>query len=290
MRYNTQNLYIDESGSGAIYEPPPKNYQFFNMAGVLLSEKSERLIADRIQKWKNQYLVKKSSTLHAVDLFEDFKKDYRTKKINDNTNFYVAINELVEIFLSVKYEARVFYIDLFELRKELKFEQFIKSNTLKDHINREYKKKYLQPVSTILSKFFIFHEENIQKTKKFGSICFESQKELDEQTIKTFHATLIKHSNGVSTYKYGEKILGINFYTKASLCSAIELADFIAYGSTQYLRYTSLSPELTIQKERFKILMRAYKRIKSERKIQLRNCTTDCIDTLKSFRKQKKAS
>lgn len=84
--------------------------------------------------------------------------------------------------------------------------------------------------------------------------------------------------------------MGLNFYTKASLCTALELADFIAYCSTQYLRNQVNSKELTIQSDRLKILLQAYKGVKQEQKIYLKNVTTDCIEQLEYLHTpQKKA-
>lgn len=293
MKQGTQNLYIDESGSGAIYEPPPRNYQFFNMAGVLLNDKSEQAISSAIRKWKKKFLIDQYCTFHAVDFFEDYKVNYRNKNLVQIKNFYAATIELIEVFLSIPYESQVFYIDLYEFRDRLGFNKYIngKQNILKDVINKDYRGRFLQPINTILEQFFSFHESYIIKTTKTGYLSFESQKEFDEQTLKTFHQTLQGHSTKGKAYKYGRNILGIHFDTKASLCAALELADFIAYCSTQFLRHKVNSIELHIQPERLNILLDAYKRIKHDRKISLRNCTSECIKDLKRiYKPQKKAS
>jgi len=238
MLQGTENLYIDESGSGAIYEPPPKDYQYFNMAGVVVNDSSEAKLSHGLRKWKSKYLLNQFSTLHSVDLFEDFKTGYKKPSLSDFKKLYLAAVELVEVFLSVPYESRVFYINLHRLRNKLNLDKFIsgKQNILKDVINKEYQGRFLQPISTILERFFSFHEKLIRMKNKPGYLCFESQREFDEQTIKTFHQTLITHNRTTTTYKYGKNLLGIHFDTKASLCGALELADFIAYGSTQHLR------------------------------------------------------
>jgi len=266
------------------------------MAGVLVNDSNEHKISSEIRKWKNKYLLNASSSFHSVDFFEDYIDNYRNKRLEDSKSFFSACINLIDVFLSIPFEAKVFYIDLPELRKKLGFNAYIfgKQNYLKDVINKDYGGKFLQPINTILEEFFCFHEANMLKTKKKGYICFESQREFDEQTIKTFHQTLHSHNKGKKIYKYGKTLLGIHFDTKASLCASLELADFIAYGSTQYLRNRERSKELTIKPERLKILLEVYKRVKRDRKIDLRNCTTNCIDELKRiyrpYRPQKKAS
>jgi len=297
MLQGTENLYIDESGSGAIYEPPPKDYQYFNMAGVVVNDQSEEKLSHALRIWKKKYLLDQSSTLHSVDLFEDFKTGYKKSSLSSTKNLFTAAVELVDVLLSIPYECKVFYIDLHLLRKELNFNQYIigKQNILKDVINKDYKGRFLQPINTIIEEFFSFHEKLILTKKKKGYLCFESQKEFDEQTIKTFHQTLIVHDKKSKTYRYGKNLLGIHFDTKASLCGALELADFIAYGSTQYLRTKVNSNELTILPERLGILNELYKRVKKDRKIYLHNVTLDCVSELNSLytgkkKTQKKAS
>lgn len=301
MRLGVQNLYIDESGSGAIYEPPPKNYQYFNMAGVVLDNDSENKISSEIRKWKTQYLTRSDLTFHAVDFFEDFKDSsingYKYKKpfLKNIKNFYHAAIDLKSVFLSINYQAKVFYIDLVEVRNKLNLNKYInaKQNILKDVINKEYGRRFLQPIRTIIEKLFTFHESLIlnEKKSKLGYICFESQSEFDEITVKTFHKTLHEHNKSTKVYLYGKNILGLNFYTKASLCAALELSDFISYCSTQYLRKQINSKELHIDPKRLEVLLQAYKSIKQERKIYLKNVTTDCIQQLKNIHTpQKKAS
>lgn len=297
MLQGTENLYIDESGSGAIYEPPPKDYQYFNMAGVVVNDSSEEKLSHGLRKWKRKYLFNQFSTLHSVDLFEDFKTGYKKPNLANPKNLYCAAVELVDVLLSIPYESKVFYIDLYKLRDELNLNKFInrKQNILKDVINKDYKGRFLQPISTILENFFSFHEKLIKIKDKPGYLCFESQREFDEQTIKTFHQTLIAHNKTSTTYKYGKNLLGIHFDTKASLCGALELADFIAYGSTQYLRYKVDSKELTIHPDRLRILLELYQRVKKDKKIYLREVTMDCVAELTSLytgkrKTQKKAS
>ncbi|PJE63132.1 hypothetical protein COU88_01165, partial [Candidatus Roizmanbacteria bacterium CG10_big_fil_rev_8_21_14_0_10_39_6] len=282
MLQGTENLYIDESGSGAIYEPPPKDYQYFNMAGVVVNDSSEAKLSHGLRKWKSKYLLNQFSTLHSVDLFEDFKTGYKKPSLSDFKKLYLAAVELVEVFLSVPYESRVFYINLHRLRNKLNLDKFIsgKQNILKDVINKEYQGRFLQPISTILERFFSFHEKLIRMKNKPGYLCFESQREFDEQTIKTFHQTLITHNRTTTTYKYGKNLLGIHFDTKASLCGALELADFIAYGSTQHLRDKVNSKELTIHPTSLRILLELYLRVKKDRKIYLRDVTMDCVAEL----------
>jgi hypothetical protein len=257
------------------------------MAGVLINNDKEEKLSSEIRKWKNKYLVRSDVTFHAVDFFEDFKSKYRKIELDNPKIFYKAVIELVTVFLSVTYEAKVFYIDLKRLRKDMNFDRYItgKQRILKDIFNKEYSGNYLQPISTILEKFFLFHENYIKENKKTGYVCFESQKEFDEQTIKTFHKTLQAHRNHATTYKYGREVLGIHFYTKASLCAALELSDFIAYCSTQHLRLEQKSTELKIKSDRLQALVEAYRSIKQRRKIYLRNCTLECINELKSIHK-----
>lgn len=298
MRLGTENLYIDESGSGAIYEPPPKNYQFFNMAGVVIDDANEKLLSSEIRKWKDQYLQTKGLTFHTVDFFEDFKETsvtsykYKKQSLTNIKKFYHATLDLLAVFNSVKFNARVYYIDLNYLRVKLNFNKYItgKQNILKDVINKEYKGSYLQPISTILQNFFVFHEGLILAGKKPGYICFESQREFDELTARTFHQTLHHHNQAKQAYLYGKNILGLHFNTKAALCASLELADFIAYCSTQYLRKEVNSKELKISTERLAILLQAYKSFKQKQKIILRNVTDDCIQEFKAIHTpQKKA-
>jgi len=290
MIKGTENLYIDESGSGAIYEPPPKNYQFFNMAGVVVNDTSEEKLSQGLRKWKKKYLISQYSTFHSVDLFEDYKIGYKKPFLSNNKILFEAAVELVDVLLSIPYESNVYYIDLDKLRAELDLNKFIrgKQNILKDVINKDYKGKFLQPISTILESFFSFHEKLINETNKSGHLCFESQREFDEQTIKSFHQTLITHNKTSTTYKYGKNLLGIHFDTKASLCGALELADFIAYGSTQYLRNKVNSIELTIPSDRLEILLELYRRVKKDRKIILKDVTMNCVADLNLLRTGKK--
>lgn len=298
MRQGTEDIYIDESGSGAVYEPPPHYYQFFNMSGVVISDDNERKLSSEIRKWKKSYLKNSNSILHTVDYFEDFKEEsstnyiYKKQILQNSIKFFKATSELLAIFRSIKFKSKVYYIDLFELRKALGFDKLIppKENKLKLEIINNYKGQYLQPISTIIRHLFIYHDSLISEGKRPGYICFESQREFDVNTVKTFHQ--VSHGQGLigNKIRYGQHILGLNFYTKASLCSALELSDFISYCSTQFLRNEINSKELTILPDRLSVLLEAYKSLKREYHIILRNVTDDCIKEYKAlYKPQKKA-
>ncbi len=286
MKSSNLNLYIDESGSGYIGD---KHFRFFLMAGVVMTE-AEELKADSFMSvWRKKYLINSDSNFHTANFFEDLKDRkgriivHRKHKLENIEKFKEAVDELKNLLSYLTFKAHVYYVDLHNLRHELDLEKFMTDESIiKDILNKDYVGHTHYPVVTITKKLYSFHEKHIGKSK-CGFVCYESQSENDIRIVESFHLHL-NHCRSEQRYIFGKNILGINFYTKATLCAALEIADIIAYCNTQVLRKRDAQDELnSFNQERLAILFDFYKSIKKKFKIITESLTPDCRDQLRKI-------
>jgi hypothetical protein len=298
------NLYIDESGSGAIYEKS-KNYRFFLMTGIIFDENKEPKASSFFHEWKTKYLVNAKYSLHASDIYENHidkktnkNKKYRKKILNDIKEFAKAIDKLVDFLVNLKLSARICYIDLFEVRKALHLNPYIigkKQSSFKEIISLEYNKEILYPVTVIANRLYQQHEKLINKNSyyKSGFIFYESQSEYDLKLLTSFHKYVKKSYEKENSYSFGDLILGISFLNKSSLCAGLDIADYVSYCYTQILRERFCKNELIITPDKFKIMKNQYHYFMYNSDIKKFDVTEDCIRGLKEIRKlnyNKKAS
>ena len=290
------NLYIDESGVAAIYK---KDYKFFVMTSVIATDEQEKIARAALAKWRKKYLIDDSSSFHAVDFFEDnpnrktgLVRSYRKKFLDNIARFDKATQELIQIILKTKFSSQVGYIDIVNLRKKLKLDSLMEptNNQIKTFINKEYSGEILYPIVTISEFLFKYHERCLIRDKHLnqGFVCYESQSEYDTKIIQTFHTYANRSGNGKRTYMYGRNVLGISFYTKRSLCSFLEVADLIAYVTTQILRTRYSKRELTINEERLEILLKHYGRIQKKLRLRKIDLTKKCIQDMKIIQSKQK--
>lgn len=242
------NLYLDESGFSYIGQ---NKYRFFLLTALIITPQENQLANLLFSKWRKKYLSDSNKCLHAADFFEDHKKGYKPRKLYMSHVFTKAVKDLEEIISKIEFYARVFYIDLPQIRKLLMINEPPLGNGLTrreyNALKREYSRRlqiihgsniYLPLIKT-LENSFIFHADILEKSQKQdilkrsakAYINIESQKNSDIQLINTFH------KNASIVYKkFGEDIVGLNLHTKGSLDAGIELADLISYISFQTLR------------------------------------------------------
>lgn len=245
------NLYIDESGSSAIYEP---RYKFFLISAIILSPAEEDLASLLFQKWRNKYLTSPNKCFHATDFFENYVVGYKKNQLRIAKNFNKAIDELIDMFDYLDIKGEVYFVDIQTLRKKLLLKEpptykNVFTNTLDEKTYRERQKAYKEtvqktigkkkiflPLALTLKSAFSFHFGKINGvdigSPNKGYIHFESLSGADRLLIEQYHKL-----RGKVNLSYEEKIIGINFHTKNSLDAGIELADLISYVSFQTLRF-----------------------------------------------------
>lgn len=248
------DLYIDESGSGEIYNP---KYKFFVIGAVTLPPTEKDLISSLFRKWRNKYLRKPTRCFHATDFFEDYKPGYKNKELRFDRNFNIAVDELIEILRYPDFKAQAFYAKLSPLRGKFSlsepppYRDIFQNKTDEKTYDQEqeaYKKSVVktigkrkfEPLALTLKKAFSFHfgQLNSSSNPKKGYINFESLSGADTVLIEQYHKLKSKIDQ-----TYEEKIIGIDFHTKNSLEGGIELADLISYISFQSLRGRTLKTE-----------------------------------------------
>lgn len=285
------NLYIDESGSSAIYEP---RYKFFLISAIVLSPEEEDLTSLLFQKWRNKYLTSPNKCFHATDFFENYIAGYTRNQLRFTRNFNKAVDELSDMLDYLDIKGEVYFVDMQALRKKLRLNEphaykNIFSNTEEQKIYRENqeaykstvlktigKKKIFLPLALTLKNAFSFHFGKINIAQvdnpNKGYIHFESLSGADRLLIEQYHKLRDKVSPS-----YKGKIIGINFHTKNSLDGGIELADLISYISFQTLRfkhrrvneYKNLAIRSIIQVKRLR------KSIREKAKIKVVDVTND---------------
>ncbi len=302
MKRGNLNLYIDESGSGAIYEKS-KDYRFFLMTGIILDENKEPKASKFIHSWKSKYLVDSHFPLHAADIYEDHidkksskKKVYRKKILDDINILKKAIESLVDFIVQLRLSIRICYVDLHKVRKDLNLNPYIigkKKDSFKTLMSVEYSKEILFPVITIANRLYRLHESLITKSNyyKSGFIYYESQSEYDLKILSSFHKYVNKSYIKNHAYSFGDLILGINFLNKSSLCAGLDIADYISYCYMQLLRKRFRKDELVIAKEKLTVMENHFYHLQYNSDIKSIEVTKDCVEGLKAIKSaNKKAS
>lgn len=245
-----KNLFVDESGAYYLGEP---RYRFFLMASIILKDDERNLASLLFKKWREKYQINHNKSFHAADFFEGYQLNNKPQ-LSIFKNFIKAADDLLKILENIEFQASVFYVDLIKLRTKYNIPsppQKPKMINASDHLKyAAEKKRYKQklkmsfgllvnkPIYLVSSAIFKNHRDHllIDKENPFcGYIHFESQADSDPILIDALHKFF--HSEDGHHYKYGETIIGINFHTKGSLEAGVELADLIAYISTQSLRF-----------------------------------------------------
>ncbi|PIS15670.1 hypothetical protein COT62_02465 [Candidatus Roizmanbacteria bacterium CG09_land_8_20_14_0_10_41_9] len=298
MMQGNSNLYIDESGSGALYEKR-KNYRFFSMTGVIFNKEEPEKAYHLLNKWKNTYLIRHNLPLHGSDLFEDhidgktkLVKKYRKIALNKINIFSKAIDGLTEIIRSLNFVTRIYYVDLFKVRTDLRLNPYIigkKQNIFKQIINEDLNCQLLYPVTIISNYLLAFHEKYInERPSRCGYIFYESQAEYNSIIMQNFNQLILKTYGKDGNYTFGDALLGISFLNKSALCPGIEIADYIGYCETQLLRNRHIKKEIECSENRFKILKDNYLSFKSDMNIRAINVSQECIDRLRKIRIESK--
>lgn len=282
---NLLNLFMDESGAPAIYEP---RYKFFLLSAVILSPSEKELANLLFKKWRDKYLVTPSKCFHATDFFEGYILGYKQTQLRIGRNFKMSIDELIELISYLNIEAEVYCVDIPELRQNLHLSEpptykstFTSSadekayNLSVDSYKKQVRntignKKVYHPLALTLKSALTFHFNHIANTTQpdapdKGYIHFESLSGADRLLIEHYYRL-----TGKVNSSYQEKIIGINFHTKSSLDAGIELADLISYVSFQTLRfkykrtaeYSNLTPDSIEQIRRLRVFMREKLKIK----------------------------
>lgn len=297
------NLCVDESGvaSVGIFQ-----HRFFLMTAVVISPDQQELAGLLFAKWRKKYLNNPIKSFHAADFFEDFEDGYKKVELKIQKNFKKAIKELNDILDHVEFKAKVFFVDLPELRKDLgiknapdyksefKSEEEKKVYTTK---RKEFQEYFEQshagskdiPYALPLFNTFLYHQEIMEdiekkdtfKRKAIGFIFFESLSGADTKAISNYHKYKEKVGNG-----YSKRIVGINFPTKNSLDGGIEIADYISYISCQTLR-----AQHRVYSETKNISSKLKETLRELRDFMRETCKVEIINVTKfNLPKTKKAS
>jgi hypothetical protein len=282
------NLYIDESGRPHIGDP---KYRFFLIAAVAMTKEQNTLANLLFSKWRNRFISDdhKYRAFHAVDFFEEYKNGYRRKNMVFTKSFSSAIDALIEIFKYIEIEAKCFYIDRQKLRTLMhikappallinevdnrphSYEYKKIQKEYRDHIKKQTTKEF-EPQTLSLHAAFSYHAHLINKShSKQGAINFESLSSQDSRLVEIFH----KYNN--PDYIEGKQITCINYHTKASLDSGIEIADLVSYVSFQSLRNKyHLKKELSdIPEDRIGYIIRLRKMMRDSLGIELVDVTEE---------------
>lgn len=197
-----------------------------------------------------------------------------------------AVDELVNLIEYLNFRSNVYYVDVEKVREELNI-NVPERKVIKNIINVDYRGEVLYPIYTVSKHLYKDHEKALVvngKRNRNGFVCYESQKENDMKIVQSFHEHLQKVSHTSNTYVYGENVLGLNFYNKASLCAALEIADFIAYSTNQLIRSKYAPSELkTFDKQRLELLLDSFTHIQKYFKIQIKDVTKAAIDDYKEL-------
>ena len=281
---NLLNLFIDESGASAIYEP---RYRCFLISAILLTPSEKELANLLFKKWRDKYLASPNKCFHATDFFEGYVRGYRQTQLRIGRNFNNSIEELIEIISYLTIKGEVYFVDIPELRGKLLLKEppqyqntFTSSSDEKaynlsvDTYKKEVRntigrRKVYLPLALTLKSAFDFHFNHINDTQDNyphkGYIHFESLSGADRLLIEHYYRLRDKVDDS-----YQEKIIGINFHTKNSLDAGIELADLISYISFQTLRfkyrrteeYSNLTLESIVQIRKLRTFIREKLKIK----------------------------
>ena len=307
---NSHDLYIDESGVGYILD---HKYRFFIITGLIITKEEKLKASVMLEMWKRKYLKDPSNSLHAVDFYEDRKKDYKKSQLRIHKSFEKAHQELIDLILTLNFSAQVFYVDIISLQKTLKINNISK----KEKINIEqivdgkikYQKQNVKtrlkevignnthfPIKYCIQKALAFHCEHLKTKDSVGSIFLDSRKEFDSYSIEAYHTFKIKEkrsvsiSSGASTaisngYNYGKEILGINLQTKANPDAGIEICDLISYLAFQHLRgkYNRANELKGISKKRLTLIRKTNRYIYRRKGINKGNETKNCGSKLKEL-------
>ena len=275
---NLLNLFIDESGASAIYEP---RYKCFLISAIVLSPSEKELANLLFKKWRDKYLATPNKCFHATDFFEDYVAGYKKAQLRIGKNFNMSIDELIEIISYLDIKGEVYFVDIHKLRRRLLLSEppeyrnifsdsadekayNLSVDSYKERVkNTIGRKKVYHPLALTLKSAFDFHFKYINSTQTDspdrGYIHFESLSGADRLLIEHYYKL-----TGKVDRSYQEKIIGINFHTKNSLDAGIELADLISYISFQTLRfkyrrteeYVNLTPESIVQIRKLRTFMR----------------------------------
>jgi hypothetical protein len=239
------HLFIDESCTPYVGEP---RYRFFIICGVIMNEDQCELANLLMKKWREKYLSNQDRCFHAAEFFE--QPNYRKKEVNMARNLHKAVDELISIIANISPSIHLYYVDLPRLRLRLGVTEppiYIPktAKTPEDRRNAKNYKRILEdaignkryaPLAMTIVPVLNWHKEILEANSSLkGYLNFETLSNSDQYYINIYH----KHTNSQlqnSGYKYGERILGINFLTKGSLSGGIELADIISYSYCQSLR------------------------------------------------------
>lgn len=288
------NLYIDESGIGNISN---LTYRFFMMSAVIMSESEKEKAASFFSCWKEKYTIDPELSFHSTDFFEDniFKRGskkgkvivYRKRNINKFYKFRPAVNELINLLQYLKFSCNVYYVDLKKVQHALGLDKKY-SPVIKDIINRDYGRELLYPIYTVSKFLYKDHEKQLTGNRdQYGFVCYESQKENDMKVVQSFHEHLQKMGQKSRTYIYGKNVLGLNFYNKASLCSALEIADFMAYSTNQFLRLKWAKIELkNFDEHRLYLLLKSFKIVRNHFKVHIYDVTDDSINDYQELKRK----
>jgi hypothetical protein len=242
------SIYIDESGYSDILSP---RYRFFIMTGVVINDEDVLFAKKLLDHWKLKHSLSQEPGFHAYDLFES--NENNANQLRTNRIFSKAIDQLIDILKMIDFKAYCSIIDLKMLRESFHVQEPpSKSNFNSKFDYKRERKKYTEsfslqhgnikrhlPLKVSLSYLLECHKKELdvknESNESNGSyINFESLSTNDAKIIEIFHRL---QSTGVDEYaQYGREIQGIQFHTKSSLSSGIEIADLISYSVTQSLR------------------------------------------------------
>jgi ribosome recycling factor len=266
------------------------------MASVIMTDTEETKAKSFFECWKRKYTVNPNTSFHTTDFFEDhiYEKGklkgqsiiYRKPRLNKFKPFEKTVYELVNLIQYLKFKSNVYYIDLFEVQKKLGLNKKY-SKIIKHIINQDYGGECLYPIFTASKFLYKDHEKQLvtKRGNKSGFVCYESQKENDMKIIQAFYENIQKMRKTSSVYIYGQNVLGINFYNKASLCSGIEIADFIAYSTNQELRNKNAKNELkNFDIDRLKLLLKVFDKVKKHFRIKVHDVTQESVDDFKALK------